>query len=94
MSEPLTPRVNKTSKKAAAAAEAPARRYFLVNPKGAIHEADREHARMRLAQPGWRLATAAEVQALEDAGGEQRFDRPICPPWSPDPDAQLEALEG
>jgi len=83
-----------TRRTAAPAAAEPTRRYFLVNPKGAIHEADREHARVRLGQPGWRLATPAEVQALEDAGGEQRFDRPICAPWSPDPDAQLDVLEG
>jgi hypothetical protein len=91
MSEPTS----KPKRRAVAATEtAPARRYFLVNPKGAIHEADREHCRERLKVAGWRLATAAEIQALEDAGGEQRFDRPICAPWSPDPDAQLETLEG
>lgn len=67
-----------------------ARRYFLVNPAGAIHEVTREHARERLKIAGWRLATAAEVAELERRGGEQRADDPICPPWSPDPDAQID----
>lgn len=76
-------------KKAAVAPAAP-KRYFVVNPKGAIHEVTREHARERLAQPGWRLATKEEIAELEARGGRQVFDNPICRPWSPDPDAQLE----
>lgn len=67
----------------------PERVYHLVNPKGAIHTATREHARVRLAQPGWRLATAEEIAALEEVGGHQVFDAPICKPWSPDPALQL-----
>lgn len=69
------------------------RRYFIVNPKGAIHEVDREHARERLRLPGWRMATPEEVARLEGAKGHQVFDKPICPRWSPDPDAQLDGLE-
>lgn len=66
------------------------RRYFIVNKAGAIHEVDREHARERLRQVGYRLATPAEVAELEARGGEQRADNPICTPWSPDPDAQID----
>ena len=71
------------------------RRYFIVNPAGAIHEVDRAHATWRLGQAGWRLATKAEVAELYSARGplkpgEQRADRPICEPWSPDPDAQID----
>ena len=78
-----------TPKKAPAAAPA-ARRYFIVNPKGCIHEVDRDHAKQRLAVAGWRMATAAEVAELDARGGEQRADNPICTPWSPDPDALID----
>jgi hypothetical protein len=67
----------------------PEKIYHLVNPKGAIHVATREHARARLAQAGWRLATEAEVAELNACGGHQVADDPICRPWSPDPAAQL-----
>jgi hypothetical protein len=60
-------------------------RYFIVNKAGAIHEVDAEHARMRLAQPGYRQATLAEVKELLERGGNQRCDDPICEPWSPEP---------
>lgn len=79
-----------TRKPKAAAADDAARRYYLVNPAGAIHEVTREHARERLKIAGWRLATAAEVAELAARGGEQRADDPICPPWTPDPDAQID----
>lgn len=76
-------------KKAPAAAPA-GRRYFIVNKAGAIHECDREHAKMRLGQIGFRMATPAEIAELEARGGEQRANDPICQPWSPDPDAQID----
>lgn len=63
--------------------------YHLVNPKGAIHQVTREHARERLSQAGWRLATADEIAELEARGGLQVADDPICPPFNPDPAAQL-----
>ena len=65
--------------------------YYIVNPAGAIHGVDREHARDRLKIAGWRLATEEEVAIYKDQP-IQRADRPICQPWNPDPDAQLEAL--
>ncbi len=34
--------------------------YYIVNPKGAVHECTKEHARMRLKQIGWRMATEEE----------------------------------
>lgn len=71
-------------------AKKPPRRYFLVNPRGAIHEVSREHAAARLVTPGWRLATPDEIAQLEIAGGHQVADKPICRPWSPDPDVQLD----
>src|SRR5437868_11535734 len=55
--------------------------YFIVNPKGAIHEADRMHAKERLAELGWRLATPEEIAKYHAAGGNQRSDLPIAPPW-------------
>lgn len=79
--------------KSAAAARRPTapeveRTYFIVNPAGAIHEVTREHATMRLKQVGFRLATRDEVAELNKRGGNQRWDRPICQPWSPDPDVE------
>lgn len=66
--------------------------YYIVNPAGAIHGVDRDHAKWRLASPGWRLATEDEIAAYKGAK-VQRSDRPICTPWSPDPDKQLAELE-
>ncbi len=77
------------SKPKAAEAVKPARRYFIVNPAGALHEVTREHASELLRSPGFRMATPAEVEQLHAQGGEQRFDQPICTPWSPDPDVQM-----
>lgn len=67
--------------------------YYLVNPGGAIHGVDRDHAAWRLKTAGWRLATEEEI-ATYLAQPIQRHDRPICAPWTPDPDKQLAALEG
>lgn len=76
-------------KPAAETPKAP-RRYFIVNPKGAIHEVSREHARERLAKPGWRMASAAEIEIFATANGNQVADKPLCARWSPDPDVQLD----
>lgn len=59
--------------------------YYIVNPAGAIHGVTYEHARWRLAAPGWRSATPAEVAALKAAGGYQVHDKPIAPRWTPEP---------
>lgn len=66
--------------------------YYLVNPGGAVHGVDRAHAASRLKTAGWRLATEEEIAAYRGQS-IQRADRPICQPWTPDPDAQLAALE-
>jgi hypothetical protein len=89
------------ARKPLAAPSGPERRYFIVNPAGCIHEVDRDHAAGRLKKsPGWRMATKEEVALLSSdrrgpngtkiASGEQRYDAPICPPWTPDPDAQID----
>lgn len=67
--------------------------YFIVNPKGAIHEVDRAHAAQRLAVMGWRLATTEEIATYDAAGGNQRFDRPLAEPWTPLPLDRVEPLE-
>lgn len=64
--------------------------YYLVNPGGAVHGVDRAHAASRLKTAGWRLATQEEIAAYRGQS-IQRADRPICQPWTPDPDAQLAA---
>ena len=84
---------NKRPRKSDQPAAAQAR-YFIVNPHGVIHEVDEEHARWRLRQPGYRQATLEEVRELAARDGDQRFDDPICEPWSPEPQplVGLEAL--
>lgn len=64
--------------------------YYIVNPAGAIHGVTRDHAATRLKVAGWRLATEEEISTYL---GQpiQRHDRPICEPWTADPDKQLEA---
>lgn len=71
-----------------------ARRYFVVNPRGAIHEITRELARDRLRLPGWRMATSVEVEALAERNGHQAHDKPICAPWSAEIDLLLDQLDG
>lgn len=80
----------KVEKPAAPQPSAGPRRYYIVNPKGAIHEVTREHARERLKIAGWRMASPQEIAELAARDGLQVFDKPICTPWSPDPDAQLD----
>ena len=62
------------------------KRYFIVNPAGAIHEVTEKHAQERLKQVGYRSATAAEVKKLQ-AVKNQRFDDLICEPFSNEPEA-------
>ena len=69
------------------------RTYFLVNPSGTIHAVDYEHAKWRLASPGWRSATADEVAKLNKAGGNQVHDKPIAPRWTAEPEALAEPDE-
>lgn len=57
--------------------------YYLVNPRGVIHTASREHAQDKLHSLGWRLATPEEIQKYHDAGGNQRWDKPLAAPWNP-----------
>lgn len=64
--------------------------YYMVNPLGAIHECDRAHAKERLGQVGWRQASEAEIAAYHEAGGHQRFDRPLAAPFTPEPDPDSE----
>jgi len=63
------------------------KRYFIVNPAGAIHEVTKEHAAERLRQAGYRKATVTEVKKLQAANGKQVWKSPICEPWDPTPEA-------
>ncbi len=67
--------------------------YWIVNPAGAIHKVNREHAAERLKKAGWRMATPTEIKAAQTPnktypGGRkvatQDWDNPIAEPWSPD----------
>jgi hypothetical protein len=53
---------------------------YLVNPKGVIHLATREHARERLRNPGWHVASKEEIAAYETAGGHQSLEKPAGRP--------------
>lgn len=55
--------------------------FYIVNPKGAIHIVNEDHAKARLKIVGWRLATAEERTAYDAAGGNQRFDKPLATPF-------------
>lgn len=66
--------------------------FYIVNPAGAIHSCDRNHVRMRLRQVGYRLAQDAEIEVyLENR--VQRHNRPICEPWSPEPEIEADVPE-
>lgn len=65
--------------------------YFLRNPAGAIHTADKDHARERLKQVGWDIPTVAEAQQYLDQP-VQRHNSPIAAPYSPDPEERLALL--
>lgn len=60
------------------------KRFFIVNPAGAVHEVPEAIAKERLGQVGYRMATKAEVDAYL-AADVQRFDRPIAEPFNPEP---------
>jgi len=48
-----------------------AKRYFVVNPLGVVHEVTKEHAKELLKQSGWRMAKPDEIKALEALKGNQ-----------------------
>lgn len=64
--------------------------YYIVNPSGAVHIVTREHAKGRLRQPGWRMATDKEIKAYKDAGGLQTTKNRAADPWSPEPEPEPE----
>lgn len=75
------------------------KRFFIVNPAGAIHEVTEDHARELLAKVGYRNASAADVKKLNSQRGnlkpgEQRFDEPICEPFTATPEpVEVEGLD-
>jgi len=68
--------------------------YYIVNPAGAVHVVPRGIAAERLKQRGFRMATPAEIAAYEKAGGNQRFDKPLAEPWSPEPEDEVDLSGG
>lgn len=62
--------------------------FYIVNPHGCIHNVTREHARMRLKQPGYRMARPDEIVRLKTAGGNQTWDHPLAKPFSAEPESQ------
>lgn len=72
-----------------AASKAAPRQYFIVNPAGAVHECDRDHARMRLRQVGYRMATPGEIKAYKAAPAHKGLG-PVADRWTPEPDVEPE----
>ncbi len=68
------------------------KRYFIVNPPGAIHEVTYTHAKHRLKQVGWRMAKTDEVKALNAAKGHQVAGKPLARPWSVEPEPEPEPM--
>lgn len=66
------------------------KRYFIVNPSGAIHECTYAHAKNRLKEVGWRMATGEEVKAYNAAKGHQVAGEPLAKPWSVEPEPEPE----
>ncbi len=66
-----------------------AKRYFIVNPAGAVHEVTRDLARERLRQVGYRMATAAEVAAYRKAPPHRGLG-PVAERWAPEPEPEPE----
>lgn len=56
---------------------------YVVNPSGAVHDVTEEHARELLRNPGWRVATQAEIDQLAAQHGHQEADNPIAEPFKP-----------
>jgi hypothetical protein len=57
---------------------------------------------MRLKQVGYRLATSGEIAKYNELKAEaerrkkpftQSWEKPICKPWSPEPDTEVELPE-
>lgn len=75
------------------------KRYFIVNPAGAIHEVTYEHAKSLLGKVGYRNATAAEVKKLNSrrgnvAAGNQEFKKPVCEPFAASPEpVEVEGID-
>lgn len=61
------------------------KRFFIVNPKGAVHEVTEAIAKERLGAVGWRMATKEEIERYL-AADVQRFDRPIGTPFNAEPE--------
>lgn len=78
-----------TDAKQQAKPKAGTKRYFIVNPAGAVHEVTREHARARLQEIGYRMATAKEVAAYKKAPAHRGLG-PVAAAWSPEPDVEVE----
>lgn len=59
------------------------KKYYIVNPAGAVHGVEREHAVERIQQVGWRKASPDEIREYKKRS-EQRADDPIAAPWNPE----------
>lgn len=66
--------------------------YYIVNKGGAIHMVNADLVKACLKKVGYRLATDEEIERYK-AHPEQRFNKPLCEPWSPEPPPAEELAE-
>lgn len=61
------------------------KRYFILNPGGAIHEVSAEQQKALLGRVGYRKATKAQITKYLKQK-TQRFDAPIGEPFTAEPE--------
>lgn len=66
--------------------------YYIVNPAGAVHNCDRDHAQWRLRTAGWRLAADDEIARFLNER-VQAVGAPFGEPFEPLPDIEPELPE-
>lgn len=54
--------------------------FYIVNPKGVVHDVPQSIAVARLSQVGYRLAEKSEIAALKAANGKQTLGKPAGKP--------------
>jgi hypothetical protein len=49
--------------------------WFIVNARGSIHSVNEDDFHVLIARPGWRAATATDLERLNQHGGSQPFPK-------------------
>lgn len=67
--------------------------YWIVNKSGTVHNCDRDHARWRLTQIGYRPATPDEIAKYLDLKGSQHSRQRIAKPHKQEIEEVLTGLD-